>query len=297
MPLAIALATSKDLPALDADDHGFVAALRARGVNVTLPVWDAAADNAFVDVDACVIRSTWDYSERCGAFLDFCARVDARTALFNPLPIVRWNADKHYLKDLAAEGVPTVPTLWLEQQAGAVDGAVDVDAVLAAADFDVDGGLVVKPRVGAGSRDTVALAAGDRAGFAAFMARERPKQALMVQPFLPAIARGEVSLIFLGGRYSHAVKKTPKAGDFRSQPEFGSQIAAHAPSAAERTVADHALHIAGGLPLYARVDLVEHAGAPVVIELELIEPCLYLDFADGAADRFADAVVARAARR
>ena len=135
-----------------------------------------------------------------------------------------------------------------------------------------------------------------------FVDEQLLRQGLMVQPFLPRIAEGEVSLIFLEGTaglaFSHAVIKRPRAGDFRSQPEFGSHIDAHAPTTTERDIAAHALHIAGGRPLYARVDLVTGLdGQPTLIELEMVEPCLYLGWSDHAAAAFAAATLRRAADR
>jgi glutathione synthase/RimK-type ligase-like ATP-grasp enzyme len=289
----IALATSRELPDLDADDHGYVRALRDRGAVVTLPVWDDPAADWGADV--VVIRSTWDYSEKHGAFLAWAARVDAATKLLNPSSMVRWNTDKQrYLTDLAQQRVKTVPTTWLARS----DEDVDLAAVVKDAGF---GGadVVVKPIVGAGSRDTVKVAAADVAtAGAAFVKQQLPQQALMVQPFLPGIADGEVSLVFIEGSYSHAVIKQPKPGDFRSQPEFGSVVARHAPTTAERDLADHALHTAGGRPLYARVDVVTDLdGKPCVIELELVEPCLYLGWSDAGAEAFAEATLRRALER
>lgn len=291
----IALATSRELPALDADDHGYVAALRALGATVTLPIWDEP--DASFDADVVVIRSTWDYSERREAFVDWAQGVDHRGTLLNSAPMVRWNTDKQrYLSDLAEQGVVTVPTLWLP---GSSTG-VDLEALVRARAWD---DVVIKPIVGAGSRDTIRVGARDiRSVAQVFVDEQLLRQGLMVQPFLPRIAEGEVSLIFLEGTaglaFSHAVIKRPRAGDFRSQPEFGSHIDAHAPTTTERDIAAHALHIAGGRPLYARVDLVTGLdGQPTLIELEMVEPCLYLGWSDHAAAAFAAATLRRAADR
>jgi glutathione synthase/RimK-type ligase-like ATP-grasp enzyme len=301
MDARIALATSRDLPDLDADDHGLVAALRARGAVVTLPVWDDPA--ADWDVDVVVVRSTWDYSERRDAFVAWAERVEATTTLCNAAPMLRWNTDKRrYLTDLEHERVPVVPTLWLERSAGTsaprAGDATDITRLVRAASWAKDApGVVLKPVVGAGSRDTIKVAMSDLLGAGQrFVDDNEPKQALMVQPFLPGIADGETSLIFLDGAYSHAVCKRPAPGDFRSQPEFGSDVRAVTPTPQERAIADHALHICGGSPLYARVDLVRGLdGQPCLIELEVTEPCLYFGWHDGSAARFADAIVARAA--
>jgi hypothetical protein len=304
MTARIALATSRDLPALDDDDRPLVDALVARGASVTLPVWDDA--DARWDADLVVVRSTWDYSERRDAFVAWAERVEATTTLCNPAPMLGWNTDKRrYLTDLEQAGVAVVPTLWLGRRVGRnedfgdprASDAASIAALVAAAPWAKQAtGVVVKPIIGAGSRDTVKVPMGELPGLGQrFVDEQAPRQGLMVQPFLPAIADGEVSLIFLDGKYSHAVLKKPKAGDFRSQPEFGSHVVPHAPTPAERALADHVLHVCGGFPLYARVDLVGGLdGRPCVIELEVTEPCLYFGWCAEAAGRCADAILARA---
>lgn len=294
--MRIALATCQELPELDADDHAYVAALRARGATVTLPIWDD--QHASWDADVVVVRSTWDYSERRDAFVAWAATVDAQTPLFlNPSAMIRWNTDKQlYLTDLSEQGIATVPTAWLAKDGAKESAHVDVAALVALRGWR---DVVIKPVVGAGSRDTIRVLHNDLATVGQrFVQEQTKKQALMVQPFLPRIADGEVSLIFLDGSYSHSVIKRPRSGDFRSQPEFGSQIDRHSPTSTERSLADRALHIAGGRPLYARVDLVTGLDdQPAVIELEMVEPCLYLGWSDDAAAVFADATLRRANER
>jgi len=293
MTLRVALVTCADLPDLDADDRPLKAALEARGVAVTLPRWDGP--RAAFSREACdlvVIRNPWDYTTRLADFLAFVDDVAAMNRLENPAAVVHANTDKRYLRRLAEAGVPTVPAAWFEQ-----GHVVDFAAVKAA--LPVAAGYVLKPIVGAGSRDTIKVAAADDDGANAFLRRVLPVEGLIAQPFLPRIADGEVSLIFLDGAFSHAVIKKPRAGDFRSQPEFGSVVTAHAPTARERAIADAALAVAGASDLlFARVDLVTGLDdAPAVIEVELTEPSLYLGWSADAAARLADAIVTRAARR
>jgi glutathione synthase/RimK-type ligase-like ATP-grasp enzyme len=297
MSFRVALVTCRDLPDLDADDRPLKAALEARGVEVTLPLWDGP--RAAFSPDACdlvVIRNPWDYTTRLTDFLAFVDDVAATNRLENPAAVVHDNTNKLYLRRLADAGVPTVPTAWLVRSAPwDLPTFADVRSMVGRG----AGGYVVKPVVGAGSRDTVMLKADDDEAGDAFLRRVLPREDLMAQPFLPRIADGEVSLIFLDGAFSHAVIKKPKAGDFRSQPEFGSVVTAHVPTAREREIADAALAaLTASRLLFARVDLVTGLDdAPVVIEVELTEPSLYLGWSAGAADRLADAIVARAARR
>ncbi len=290
----VALATCAELPDLDSDDHVLVAALKARGVEVTLPLWDGPSAAFARDVvDVTVIRSTWDYTTRREQFLQWTDAVESVGRLLNPAAVVRWNTDKRYLQELAKHRVATVPTVFLDQSSTPAR-FVDVIKALPAG----VGGYVLKPTIGAGSRDTISVKADDAAAAQAFVDEMNPREGVMVQPFLPAIADGEVSMVYIDGRFSHAVNKQPKAGDFRSQPEFGSLVTRHLPTAAEQAVAEAALHVTGGFLLYARVDLVRGLDdKPVVIELELTEPCLYLNWSDDAADVLAAAIVARSAAR
>jgi glutathione synthase/RimK-type ligase-like ATP-grasp enzyme len=238
-----------------------------------------------------VLRNPWDYTTRLADFLAFVDDVAAMNHLENPAGVVHDNTNKRYLRRLADAGVPTVPTAWCER-------GTDADFATVKASLPPAAGYVLKPIVGAGSRDTIKVPAADDDGANAFLRRVLSVEGVMVQPFLPRIRDGEVSLILLDGVFSHAVIKTPRAGDFRSQPEFGSIVTAHWPTAREREIADAALAAAGASDLlFARVDLVTGLDdAPAVIEVELTEPSLYLGWSDGAADRLADAIIQRATR-
>jgi glutathione synthase/RimK-type ligase-like ATP-grasp enzyme len=197
--------------------------------------------------------------------------------------VLRWNVDKAYLQAVAARGAPVVPTLFFDRL-----GSAELEQ--AAAAFGT-GELVAKPRISSTAWRTVRWSPG--------VALEGgPEGAAMVQPYLPEIERsGEVSMIFLGGRFSHAVSKRPQPGDFRVQPEFDGIIAPHVPSAEEAAAAVRILAAVEEPLLYARVDLVRGLGGePRLIELELIEPDLYLGYDDGAAGRFAAVVQEQIAR-
>lgn len=287
MSVRVALATCADLPALDDDDAPLIAALRARGATVSLPCWDGPLSAFARDVvDVTVVRSTWDYTTRRTQFVAWANDVDRVGRLRNNHDVIAWNTDKHYLQQLAQANVPGVPTVFLPAGTARF---VDVVATL-----PVQHGVVLKPTIGAGSRDTIKLDAHDVVTGQQYFDTVLAREPVMVQPFLPSIASGERSLIFLDGRFSHAVNKQPQAGDFRSQPEFGSHVTRYTPTAHELDVAAQALAACGhsGL-LYARVDLVTGLNeAPIVIELELTEPCLYLGWSDTAADVLADAVCA-----
>lgn len=268
------------------EDFGFLApALRRHGVEVEAPAWsDPRVD--WSEYDLVKLSSPWDYHERPGDFRGWLAAAAAATNLQNPLDLVEWNIDKRYLAALAEAGVPTIPTIWSEP-----GGEADAVAEIAARGWDR---VVIKPAVDLGAMNLVRVEAelADR-----LLARyERP---VLIQPYLPSIATaGEGSLVYLGGELTHALRKQPASGDFRVQPLYGGTHEAVEPTTAEIEVAERALAASPGDPLYARVDLVyEEDGSPLLIELELIEPALYLDVAPrGAVKGLARAMLARAAR-
>ncbi len=255
-------------------------------------VWD----DPTVDWDRyrlAVLRSPWDYASRRAEFVAWSARVPR---LANSAAVVAWNTDKRYLAQLAASGVAVVPTDWLEPG----DEWAPPDA----------GHWVIKPSISAGSQDTGRydlVAAPDRDHAAAHVRRLlEAGRTVMIQPYLDAVdTSGETALIFVGGEFSHAIRKGPMLdgpdlGPADREPELykPEDISARESSAAERALAEHVLK---SMPprlaplLYARVDLIPGpGGAPILIELELTEPSLFLGFADGAAQRFAEAIAAAA---
>jgi glutathione synthase/RimK-type ligase-like ATP-grasp enzyme len=288
-PARVALATCRAHAALDPDDQPLLAALAARGVSAEPRTWDDPAV-AWERHDAVVIRSVWDYVPRRDDFVAWARAVGAVTRLHNSEALVAWNTDKRYLRALARAGVPVVPTLWLDRGQPAA-----LAPLVAARGW---GDLVVKPVVSAGAHETIRVPAAAPELAAAHLARLQPVADMMVQPYLPAIeGQGELSLVFFAGAFSHAVRKRPRAGDFRSQPHFGAAVVAAVPDPAELVCARAALAAAPAPTLYARVDLVSgRDGEPLVMELELVEPRLF--FREGgpaAVARAADAIAAAVA--
>lgn len=267
----VALATSEGFPDLDPDSRLLLPALAAAGVDAQPAVWtDPSVD--WAAFDAVVVRSVWDYFDREAEFLAWVARAGAVAKLFvNPPGVVAWNARKTYLRDLGARGVPVVDTLYLTR-----GEAVTVPFARA----------VVKPTVSGASQGLREVAGGTevRAG----------AEDLMVQPLLESIAdEGELSLLFAAGALSHTVRKVPARGDIRSQPQFGSTVAGEPATAEARDVARDVLDAVGAELAYARVDLVRAAdGTLRLIELEVIEPLLYLGWDERSPARFASAIAA-----
>lgn len=258
-------------------------AIEARGAELVEIDW-AAPLGDFAGCDAALLGTAWDYQDRLA---DFLARLDALEAagvrVFNPPALVRWNGDKAYLRDLAAGGAITVPTLWHED-AGAAEIAEALDH------FAADR-VVVKRRVGAGAlgqhsfaRDSLP-APGWRMG-----------HPCMIQPFLPAIAsEGEYTLFFVDGAFSHAVRKTPAPGEYRIQSLYGGIEHDHAPGAADIAAAAGVLAaLPFAAPLYGRIDMVRlPGGALAVMEAEMIEPYYYPQQGPLVGERLAEALLAR----
>ena len=262
--------------------HVEAEALREAGAEVIARPWTAPGD---LEPFNCVLPLVaWGYHLRYPEWLELLDRLEAEgVPVLNPVPLLRWNGDKAYLAELGAKGVPTVPTL-------AVDHLNE--AALAAA-FGTLGceEVVVKPAVSGGGSHTFRLARGEAAAVPTDVHGRR----MMIQPYMRSIAeRGEYSLILFGGELSHSVVKRPAAGDFRVQPHFGGQTEPCPPPPGALELARAALAVAPAAAAYARVDLIEgNDGALQVMELELIEPALFLHCEPEANGRFAAAVLER----
>ena len=274
----LALATAIASFALDEDLPPLMAACAEAGIDATPLAWDDPTVS-WARFDAVLLRSTWDYMDRREEFLAWCARVAAIVPLWNAPDVVRWNTDKRYLAELARAGVPVIPSHFLAP-------GDDPNALPALDEF------VVKPTIGAGSRDCRRYVAAERDLATAHAAAllEQGKHVL-VQPYQLAVdEHGETALLFFGGEFSHAIRKAPLL-QRHAEPTRAlfapERIGARTPSAAELDVARRVLAALpfGPLP-YARVDLLPSADGPQLLELELTEPSLFLAYGPGAADRF-----------
>jgi hypothetical protein len=277
----VAIATCRDLPEPDDDEVLLLEALAAAGVAAKMLAWDdegADWDGAALTV----IRSTWNYYLRPGPFLVWALRRGDR--LVNSPDVVRWNHHKRYLGDLEASGVPVVPTILVERGGGDVAGLVARVREMGWTD------IVVKPAISAASYRTSRLRRPpfDEAVLEASLAHGDT----MVQPYVTSVETyGERSLVFIDGELTHGVRKSPRfAGDQEVVSDEATAVADD-----ERALAALALDRArarlGSMPLYARADVVRDAqGAPMVSELELIEPSLFLRQSPAALERFARAI-------
>jgi glutathione synthase/RimK-type ligase-like ATP-grasp enzyme len=283
--LDVALATMPSASHADGESALLVAELAARGVRAALVPWDAEDD--WSRVPLVVSRSPWDYTARRGEFLAWARSVARVTRLLNPAELLVWNSHKGYLAELADAGVPVVPTTSL--RAGA-DLAEQAGALQHAAATGADSDVVIKPAVSAGARGTLRAAAAGAEAREHLAALLREGDAL-VQPYLPQVEDGEVSLVLFAGVLSHAVRKLPAAGDFRVQEMHGGSVVAHEATDAERAVAAAVLAAVRWPAAYARIDLVTTGDGPLLMEAELIEPELFLPRDPAAAGRFADVLV------
>jgi hypothetical protein len=291
--MRIALATSKDWPDLTPDDQALLRPLADRGFQAEPALW-SDPNYSWQDCDAIVIRSCWDYHLRNEEFLRWIASLESTGCnLWNSPAVIRWNADKSYLRSLENNGIPIVSTLWCEP--GEPRNLAD-----ALRDQGWDK-AVVKPRISATAHRTQLVDAKNAESEQALFEELRAGSGVMVQKFMDNIVTdGEWSLMFFGGQFSHAVLKTPKPGDFRVQSDFGGKSVAANPPAPILECARRAVQ--GLAPtLYARVDgifdRVHGQGQFCIMELELIEPALFLTSHPAAADRLADAIVAVAGYR
>ncbi|WP_347717602.1 hypothetical protein [Sphingomonas sp.] len=275
------------IPAADyPEDHAWAfdaeaAALEGAGIEVVARRWtDPAAEDG---VDLVLPLTAWGYHARQSEWLSLLDRLEtAPVATLNPVALLRWNSDKAYLAELSDAGVPTVPTIVVD--------ALDEAALAAARARFQATELVVKPPVSAAAHGTYRLAMGD--AVPAAVAGQR----MLVQPFQRGIAlRGELSLMVFGGAYSHAIVKYPKPGDFRVQPHLGGRDEPVEAPPEAIALARAALAATPAAAAYARVDMIaDEDGDWRIMELELIEPALWLPRAPGSAERFATAIRAQA---
>jgi glutathione synthase/RimK-type ligase-like ATP-grasp enzyme len=273
----VVLATARELP------HGpepetplLVSALQERGLDAVMAPWGSEAS---LQGRLVVIRTTWDYTDKREEFLAWARDVDAVTRLLNPLDVIEWNSHKSYLLDLAYAAVPVIPTALVAKNASAADqlGAL----------HEYEGEVVIKPAVSVGAIGTILTGALSTEAAEHLRSLTEVGDAL-VQPFEPTVVDGEVSLIYFGGELSHSVRKVPADGDYRVQIFHGGTVEPHVATVEEQAVAAVALAAVTTELAYARVDLVPTSRGPAVMELELIEPQLFLEADAAAPARFAD---------
>lgn len=295
--MKIALVTARPARGLDEDEPPLRLALQRAGCDVETAEWDDSRVE-WASFDLALLRSAWDYAERVSEFLAWVQRASSVTRVLNPLSVVRWNTDKHYLSQLSKQGVATVPSTFIEP---------GEDAGLALEQFlrgHANQEMVVKPAVGAGSRDTMRHPRGEVGGAVAHAQRLLDaNRSVLLQPYLDRVDEdGETALMYFEGRFSHAVRKgalLPPGGAATTALFAAETITPRTPGPDELRLAEQIMAaVPFETPLYARIDLIRDANAlPCLLELELTEPSLFFGHAAGSAERFAAAILRGYSRR
>ena len=270
--------TAADMPKPDPETHLIVDALKDKGVRADVISWESAMD--WEKVPLVVIRTAWDYFKRLPEFLAWARHVDEVTRLFNPYTVVEWNCHKRYLQVLSQKGIPTVPTILLEQ--GTV---MDSTQTLFDSGWNK---VVIKPAISIGAIGAMHGSTSEKS-LAHHLDSLISKGDVLVQPFVSSVSTsGEVSIIYFDGEFSHAIRKLPKEGEYRVQDHHGGTVHPHDPAKEEYDVCSAALDAVPKATMYARVDLVAYNGSPAIMELELIEPALFLSSSSDGTKRFVE---------
>ena len=280
----IALATCRRLADLHPDDKLLAAQFEQHGFATKALVWDDS-DQALDDVSAVIVRSCWDYHFKPKEFLAWAEGVSARgIKLFNPATTLRWNHDKRYLRELESLGVAIANTLWFKQGTTS-----DLAHIIKNSGWEK---AVLKPTISATAWNTILVTQGNSTSLQEKFDEMCASGAVMLQKFIENITScGEWSFIFFENKFSHAVLKRPKSGDYRVQGDFGGFLDLDAAPPSGLIEEAQAILKKVKMPwLYARVDAVEVEKHLCLMELELIEPELYLRSSQPAANRFARAI-------
>jgi len=259
-------------------------ALEKRGCRVDRVSWDDKHIK-WADRDLCVIRSTWDYQDRMEDFLPWLDRIEKQTSLCNPADMVRWNLDKNYLSDLEKKGIRIPPSRFIRKGenrslAEHLEGCGWKEAVL-------------KPVVSAGAKHTYRFRMDEADVLEPTFHILVEDEAMMLQEFMPSVLdQGELSLVMIGGRFSHAVRKNPNPGDYRVQDDFGGSFSLSEADTETIDFARSVLEACGGNPAYARVDILrDEQGQALLSEVELIEPELWFRLHPQGAEELAEVLL------
>ena len=275
----IALLTCQRLPNLFETDQTLIPLFEQRGIKAEAAIWnDPSID--WKKYDALVIRNTWDYYTQSDAFITWLKEIrDSKIPMLNPAEVVLQNIHKFYLRDFEKNGVSIIPTIFSDKNT-----PTKLDALKQKGWSTV----VIKPAISAGSYQTKTFEVNEVTALS--LAELLTGNDWLIQPFLPEIEQGELSMIFFNGKFSHAVIKKPKNGDFRVQRQYGGKYELFDPTPALLATAEKIISQVPQKLLYARVDGVMIKNDFHLMELELIEPDLYFEFDEAIKIRFVDCV-------
>ncbi len=266
------------------EDKLIIAALEAKGLKVYRTNWDNP-DFDWNSTKYVLFRAIWDYFDRFQEFSKWLTEVSQKTKLINPAEQIVWNMDKHYLKDLEDNGVNIVKTNFIE---------IGDNRTLKKAIVDSGWGhVILKPAVSGGARHTYKIKPGESDQHEVIFKELIAKEAMLIQPFQKNIMeKGEVSFMVFGGKYSHAVLKKAKAGDFRVQDDHGGTVHPYEASPEEIEFVQNVMAKCKTVPVYGRVDVTwDNDGNLALVELEIIEPELWFRKSEKSPEMLADAVV------
>lgn len=262
------------------EDRLLLEALEKHGLKVGRKSW-ADPDFDWSGTQAAIFRTTWDYFDRFGEWKSWLNRVSKQTRLVNPIDMVWWNMDKHYLGELAEKGIRIPETRYLNRGTTATLASLHQQTGWQE--------TILKPCVAGSARHTYRLNPQNLEAHEAIFAQLTTEEDMMLQPFQKNIlSQGELSIMIIGGKFTHAVVKKVKAGDFRVQDNFGGTVALYEPTASEIDFAEKAVAAINPLPAYARVDIIyDNQDELALIEIELIEPELWFRLFPAAAEALA----------
>lgn len=282
---AVAFLSTDNLEAFFVYDELLVPHFKKHGWSVETVSWRSELVN-WDKFDYVIVRSTWDYQQHAEAFLACLDKINASKAtLLNSLPLIKWNIEKHYLKDLEKKGVSVVDTVW-----GSTFNEAELEAAFLHFNCET---VVIKPVLSANADDTFQLSKATWKEKKDVLVKTFGQRDFMIQPFLHSVVEeGEYSLFYFSGAYSHAIKKVPQQGDFRVQEEHGGRLYSVDIDSTQDAIAQKALSAMPCEALYARVDLVRQNNEWAIMELELIEPSLYFNLDEQSAPRFVKAMLA-----
>ncbi len=271
------------------EDQDLFDYLKGKGLNLHREVWnDPAAD--WSDYAAVILKSPWDYHEKYEEFLTWTDTLTRQgVQVFNSAEVVRWNSDKHYLKEVEKSGLATIPTLYLER-GSTIDTSLNYFGALHTSR------LVIKPCISAGAKNTVLATPEEMPELVPLLNEWLQEETYMIQPFVEEILNGEWSLLFFGGQYSHSLLKTPKEQDFRVQHYLGGKVNYREASPELIRQAGEFVAALAADTLYARVDGVMIGDTFHLMELELIEPYLFLDNNPERMERYYQALLPKIGR-
>ncbi|MDB4970252.1 MAG: hypothetical protein JWN44_5941 [Myxococcales bacterium] len=282
-PRRIAIVTCAEHPRLYGDEQAVITSLGDVGVEASAVVW-SDGDVRWSDFDRVVLRSTWDYFERIDDFVRWLDLIEQQQIeLYNPVRLVRWNLDKRYLAELEARGVPIIPTRFI-----AAGERMDVSSYVRSLGWSE---VILKPAISGAALRTYRRDGRDAASIQSAFDEIAATTTVLIQPFAPEIEReGEWSLVFFGGAFSHAVVKTPKPGDFRVQTQFGGTFRAVTPPPSLLDAARAIIAMLPAAPVYVRIDGIVRDDRFLLMEVEAIEPYLYMSGVPDALRRYIDAI-------